>query len=127
MLAQQELRLVKVLPTQPSRDLAVRLAGVAGSTGGHHVCHRVAAAPRQRQDTVALQRSGIDCAAVRAPTPGLRQRRPLRVGQVVPSALQAPLSAAGPPGSAAACDDHGRKCRRVAGRGMTGNRYDLVR
>ena len=75
------------MAAHPGRDLQVPFAGVARATGGHHVIERVATAPGDRLDAVALER-GLERAAVRAAGPRVQQGGPLLGAQVVVDAYE---------------------------------------
>lgn len=86
-LAKKESTLVEFLTAKPRCDLTVVLTRVARCAGGHHVLERVAAAARDRLNTVALQRN-IGCPAVRAPSPSVTNDSPLLRCEVVIDARQ---------------------------------------
>src|SRR5688572_29932675 len=89
----QERLLVKPAPAHPRGDLVVALARVARATRRRDVVQRVAAAAREREDAVALERR-LSRTAVGAPTPRRLQCSPLLGAQVVLDALHAALALA---------------------------------
>ena len=92
-VAQEEGALVETLSPEPTSDLVVALARVAGAARRRDVVERVSTAAGQRQNAVALERL-VGRTAVRASAPRVLQRRPLPGAQVVLHTSHAALALA---------------------------------
>jgi hypothetical protein len=79
---QEEGALVEPLPAHPCRDLVVALARIAGTAGRRDVGEGVPPPTRKREHAIPLQRFAR-LAAVGAATPGLSERLPLLVAEIV--------------------------------------------
>jgi hypothetical protein len=117
-VAQQEGALVEPPAPQPAGDFLVALAGVAGAAGRRDVVERIAAAARDCQHAVALERHA-DRAAVGAATPSLLERDPLFGAQVMLDPLYPAPAPAGVPGPAGSVDRHGSRVRWTPTRCLT--------
>lgn len=91
-VTEEESAFVELLAAKPCRDLAVVLTCVAGCAGGNYVLERVAAAARDRLNTVALHRH-VRGLAVGASAPSVTNRSPLRGREVVIDSCQSTLPA----------------------------------
>src|SRR5690606_13800824 len=103
-VAGEEGAFVESLAAHPGGDLGVALAGVAASAGGHDVGDGVAAAARDRQYAIALQRAGVP--AVGAAAPQRLEIGPVVGGEVVVVAGDAALSSPGCSRSAVSTGGH---------------------
>lgn len=81
--APQEQRFIQSTTTHPRGDLAVALARIAGATGRNDILDRVAAATRDRQYAVLLERR-VDGSAVGTRLPDVEDAEPLLRRQVAP-------------------------------------------
>lgn len=81
--APQEKRFVQSPTTHPRGDLTVALARIAGATGRNDILDRVAAATRDRQYAVLLERR-VDGSAVGTRLPCVEDPEPLLRRQVAP-------------------------------------------
>lgn len=91
-MTEEEGAFVEFLAAKPRGDLTIVFARVAGCAGGNHVLERVAAASRDRLNTVTLHRH-IRVLAVRAPSPSVTDDSPLLGREIVIHSCQSTLPA----------------------------------